>query len=275
MRSRVGRKPAEAPGSDPFGGRIRSLRIARGLSLQGLADIVGSAPSHIFHVENGSKVPGESLAARIARALGENEDAFRAWSRLRQRASLRGALEAAEVLAGYMAHGLGGERAPRPDEPVRPPSPRVARLLVPLLGDGADPGDATRPSGAIGMLRLDAADPGPTTDLDRPFAYLAGGACLRRVPDLDAEGTALVLTRRALPPTPNEVCAVRLDRGVALARVLWNGRELLLHPAPGASDFVVLPAAGAEALARLIAGRVVLRVRQGGPTSPARAVAID
>ncbi|HEY6867415.1 MAG TPA: helix-turn-helix transcriptional regulator [Candidatus Eisenbacteria bacterium] len=269
MRPTPSRRPKETGGPDPIGRRIRSLRIARGLSLQRLSDLVGAAPSHIFHVENGAKVPSEPLAARIARALGEDEGAFRAWSRLRQRTSVSAALAAAAVLADYMARDAGGGgEAPSPPTRGQPVS-GPARLLVPLLADTADPGESTRPPGSIGTLRLDAADLGAAADLDRPFAYRAGGAGLSRVPDLAAEGTAVVLTRRVLPFEPNEVYAVRAGGGVSLARALWNGRELLLLPAPGASDFAVLPAPGAEALARLVAGRVVL-ARVPAPAEPAR-----
>ena len=255
MRRRLG----DVAGSDPIGRRIRSLRLARGLSLQKLSARVDAAPSHIFHIENGDKVPSEPLAVRIARALGEDEEVFRAWARLRRRAPLLTALEAAPVLARYLARvAEGGAAASRPGAPGVPAVPRPVRILVPLIPEGADPGHEARPPETIGMLRLSEGELGTVTDLDRLFAYPASGPSLRRVPDLLAEGRVLVLTRSALPMVPQEVYAVRRDGGVELARALWSGSELLLPPAPGASDFVVLPASSAETLARLIVGRVVL-----------------
>ena len=131
------------------------------------------------------------------------------------------------------------------------------RLLVPLLPAGADPGGTARPPGAIGTLRLAAADLPEVAELDRPFAYVARGPALARVPELAAEEAAIVLTRRALPLPPGAVAAVRLAGGIVLACALWNGDQLLLLPAPGASDFIVLPPADADALARLLVGRVV------------------
>src|SRR5438876_4008489 len=44
---------------------------------------VGIAPSHVFHVENGDKVPGEDLAVEIARVLHEDEYLYRAWDLVR------------------------------------------------------------------------------------------------------------------------------------------------------------------------------------------------
>ena len=261
------RRRSGISGSDPIGERIRSLRIARGLSLQKLGERARAAPSHIFHIENGDKTPSEALAARIARTLGEDVQIFRAWARLRRRSSLGVALEAAPVLARYLGRepaadrGVelpGGWSAPATATLAEAPASHPARLLVPLLSDGADPGEGPRPSGATGMLRLTGRDLGAVVDLEHPFSYPAVGASLRRVPDLHAEGRVLVLTRRVLPLAPGDVCAVRLDGRIELARVIWNERELLLLPAPAANDFVVLPATDADALARLIVGRVVL-----------------
>jgi transcriptional regulator with XRE-family HTH domain len=261
MKAGDTRRRTDLAATDPIGRRIRSSRIARGLSLQKLARQVGVAPSHLFHVEHGAKVPSEALASRLARALGDDEQAFTAWARLRRRATLGEALAAAPVIERYLARPDA-----RVDPPVERPGPRPARLLVPLLSAGADPGRAALPQGSIGALRLAAADLPESVVLDRPFAYPARGDALARVPDLEADEAAIVLTRRALPLTPGAVVAVQLAAGIVLARALWNGRELLLLPAPGDSDFLVLPAADAQALARLIVGRVV---RAGVPTGGA------
>jgi transcriptional regulator with XRE-family HTH domain len=252
MKAGAARRRIDYAATDPIGRRIRSWRLARGLSLQKLAGEVGVAASHLFHVEHGSKAPSEALASRLARALGDDEQAFTAWARLRRRATLGEALAAAPVIERYLA---------RPDalaeQHVELPAPRPARLLVPLLPAGADPGGTARPPGAIGTLRLAAADLPEVAELDRPFAYVARGPALARVPELAAEEAAIVLTRRALPLPPGAVAAVRLAGGIVLACALWNGDQLLLLPAPGASDFIVLPPADADALARLLVGRVV------------------
>src|SRR5439155_119786 len=146
------RKPTKAPRlRDPIGERIAARRSTRGLTLAALALRVRAAPSHLCHIENGEKVPNEDLAARIARALGDDEQAYRAWSRGR-----------------------------------------------------------------------------------------------------------LILTRRILPLRPDGLHAVRADERVELARLLWNGRELVVLPAPGESDFVVLPVPDEAALRAVVLGRVVL-----------------
>src|SRR5881296_1954907 len=164
---------------DPIGQRIKDLRTARGMTLQDLAEKVGIAPSHVFHVENGDKVPGEDLAVEIARVLHEDEYLYRAWARARSRSDFYTAVESAGVLAQYIrgAEQPPGERVaqwerPRTDRAsdATPPSamkmtflesvsaPQPARLLVPLIPAGADPGQA---SASSQVLRLDprALDP--------------------------------------------------------------------------------------------------------------------
>ena len=68
----------------------------------------------------------------------------------------------------------------------------------------------------------------------------------------------VILTRRILPLRPDGLHAVRADERVELARLLWNGRELAVLPAPGESDFVVLPVPDEAALRAVVLGRVVL-----------------
>ncbi|HYS94387.1 MAG TPA: helix-turn-helix transcriptional regulator, partial [Candidatus Acidoferrales bacterium] len=102
------RKPGAAarsgadPIADPIGERIRERRTSMGLSLQELARRVETSPSHIFHIENGEKVPNEDLAARVARALGEDQDVFRAWARVRQRTDFYTAAASADVVRRYL-----------------------------------------------------------------------------------------------------------------------------------------------------------------------------
>src|SRR5689334_21371487 len=105
-RSRLsGMSPARTsrqPRPDPIGLRIREIRLSRGMSLQTLGERVGVAPSHVYHVEKGDKVPSESLAMQLARALGEDPDLFRAWARARSRTDIHTALESARTLARYL-----------------------------------------------------------------------------------------------------------------------------------------------------------------------------
>jgi transcriptional regulator with XRE-family HTH domain len=274
---------------DPIGERIKELRIARGMSLQALAERLGIAPSHVFHVENGDKVPSEELAVEIARALHEDEDLYRAWARARSRSDFYTAVESAEVLAQYLrgarspllAEVMGSERAAalekrweRPqvatESESRPPSarlmsflhatmaPRPARLLVPLLPAGADPGQETISPQGLDVIRLDPRALDQSEPLERPFAYALDRPTTSRVQGLLPDRGVAILTRRVLPVVAHEIYAVRHAGLIVLSRAMWNGRELMLLPAPGASDFVVLPAADEAAVTALIAGRVAL-----------------
>ena len=137
---------------------------------------------------------------------------------------------------------------------------------MPELEEGADPGDGARAPRVLAMHRIVPASLGAVEPLLRPFAYRLSAGGARRVRDLLAPGDVAVLTRRVWPPAPAAAHAVRLSGHVVLARVLWNERQLLLLPAPGAGDFIVLDAPDRTTLERLLAGRVVavLRPADGG-----------
>jgi transcriptional regulator with XRE-family HTH domain len=268
---------------DPIGQRIKDLRVARGLTLQELADKVGVAPSHVFHVESGDKVPSEELAVKLARALRDDEDLYRAWARARSRSDFYPAVESAGVLAEYMRSAKQAmvegpvRREATQDQWERPqvygaldeerssalfakhiamPSP--ARLLIPMIAAGEDPGPEPALSQVLEVLRLDPRALDPAEPLERPFAYRLTGATTQRVEGLLPDRGVAIFTRRVLPVVPHEIYAVRREGRIVLSRAMWNGRELLLLPAPGASDFVVLPAAGEADVAMLIVGRVAV-----------------
>ncbi len=286
-----------------------------GLSLQELARRVETSPSHIFHIENGEKVPNEDLAARVARALGEDEDVFRAWARARQRSDFYTAAASADMVRVYLSERAAGastakHAAPREggapeiegrmiwspgapeagspaaaEEFVRPEifseaaaqmsvaayrqpaptpaGPRPARLLIPVVAEGGDPGDDAKPPNTIDVVRIDPRALRSIEELERPFAYPLSPESTRRVAGiLPARGHA-ILTRRRARPVPHEVYAVRAGGPVVLSRVLWNGRQLLLLPAPGASDFELLPAENEAELDRLVVGMVALVRAEG------------
>jgi len=271
---------------DPIGQRIKDLRVARGLTLQDLADKVEVAPSHVYHVENGDKVPSEDLAVKLARALRDDEDLYRAWARARSRSDFYTAVESAEVLAQYLRTAKQGpvetepvrreatqEQWERPelhgaiDEmryslhtifPRRIGAPSPARLLVPMFAAGEDPGQAPELSRVVEMLRLDPRALDPAETLERPFAYPLTGPTTKRVEGLLPDRGDAIFTRRVLPVVAHEIYAVRQAGHVVLSRAMWNGRELLLLPAPGRSDFIVLPAASEVEAASLIAGRLAV-----------------
>ena len=61
--------------------RIRNRRTALGLNGVELAQRAGISPSYVSLIERGLKVPNEDAAARLARALEDDEDLYRAWAR--------------------------------------------------------------------------------------------------------------------------------------------------------------------------------------------------
>ncbi len=159
------------------------------------------------------------------------------------------------------------ERAKPPGQPIAPtpplfetralarPSP-TAQVLVPELEEGADPGEAARAVPRVIATHAIAAEPPVAEVLARPFAYRLSEAGVRRVRDALPAGRVVVLTRRTWPLEPSAPYAVRLSGHVLLSRILWNERQLLLLPAPGESDFIVLEAPDRSALEHLLAGRV-------------------
>lgn len=59
-----------------LGERIREIRIKRGLSISGLADMAELNKSQIFRIENGLSDPHYSTLMKIARALEVNLSSF-------------------------------------------------------------------------------------------------------------------------------------------------------------------------------------------------------
>jgi len=246
----------ERGASDPVARRMRTRRIASGLTLAALGQRVAAAPSHLCHIEGGEKVPNEDLAGRIAHALGDDEQAYRAWSRARAGSEFEAVAEAADRVRAFLlaAEEAGADIARLAAERA---GPRPTRVLVPVL-DPETPEAGATSSRAGESLRLAPNALAGIPDLERPFALALDPALTRRVPGrLPARGHA-ILTRRILPLRPDGVHAVRAGGRVELARALWNGRELIVLPAPGQSDFVVLGAADEATLRALVLGRVVL-----------------
>jgi hypothetical protein len=63
--------------------------------------VEASAP-HLYHIETGRKLPSEELAARIARALDQDPDVFRAWVRATGRSDWRTTHHATILLDNYI-----------------------------------------------------------------------------------------------------------------------------------------------------------------------------
>lgn len=263
---------------DPIRDRLRNRRLSLGLTFQAIAERAGlRSAAYVFHIENGQRVPTEMVAVRLAQALGEDGRAFAAWARALKRADLRTVLDATRELLEdpELAAFAAGTWTPRAEgmEPTSRAQPGAhaaetpdgfARLRIPVLEPGADPGDAVRPACPVqNTLCLDARALGNPQTFVRPFAYVLDSRAVRRVPELEP-GRIAIFTRVRGALDPDAVHGVRIDGRIELARVLWNGDQLLVLPGPGAGDFVVLPAVDAETVRRCIAGAVarVLDPRQ-------------
>ena len=293
------RKPAQPAVlvADPIPQRIRGVREAAGIRLQDLARRVGLATSHFHYIEKGKVAPTEEVAARLARELGEDESLYRVWARSRQRMDVPTLLRAAPVLAEYFKRW--GDLLRDPRQAVRLPAtevaalehaliagparavtlgapaiadaattpaeagaiagPRPARVLLPVIAVGRDP---DLPSSRAGTLRIAPEDFRELEALERPFAVPITTANARRMPQLLPPRGHAIFTRRVLPLEAGAIHAVRLGDGLAFARVLWNGRDLLVLPAPGGQDFETFAAPDEAALRRHVPGRAVLVHRE-------------
>lgn len=206
MTHRTQAPEAPAAAEDPVATRIRTLRMAQGLSYKRLSEAAGGlATSFLFNIEHGRKVPGEDVAARIAAALGDAsyEQLYRAWARVKSRGrngradheSLLGAWERLRV--GFAVTDAGAAAGPD-----REGSRDAGRLRVPVLPAAVDPGDGVRPEPerVVNTLSLDPSLYGNDaararevyTVLRRPFAFPLDAAQAGRAPGLPAGYLAIV-----------------------------------------------------------------------------------
>ncbi len=287
-------RPAK-PTDHPVGSRLRQRREQRGLTVRETALLVGlrrTSASYLSQLESGAKTPHAALARRLAEVLEDDPRIYLAWAATGRRSEPLATARAVRTLAELLRHpdyelspagpppgpvaaeGPSADLAPlrsvarsagAPEPPViEPPAGGgvpSAWLLVPELGEGADPGDGVCVPASPITHRIAAEALAAVEPLERPFAYRLSAAGAERVSDLLTPGDVAVLTRRVWPPVPGAVHAVRLAGRVVLARVLWNNRQLLLLPGPERRDFLVLDAPDRATVERLLAGRIAATLR--------------
>ena len=209
-------KAAAAAADDPVAQRIRSLRLAQGMSYKKLSETAGGlATSFLFNIEHGRKVPGEDVAVRIAAALGDSayEQLYRAWACVKSRGrngradheSMLGAWERLRAGFAVTDEGVGATVVAVRDEGDA--SRDAGRLRVPVLATAADPGDGVRPGAelVVNTLSLDPSLYGHDgaqarerfSRLRRPFAFPLDAAQAARVAGLPP-GYLAVVTREPL-----------------------------------------------------------------------------
>ncbi len=174
---------------DPVASRIRQRRTELGWSLKKLSEATGGlAPSFLFNIESGRKVPSEDVAARIAHALedGAYEATYRAWARAKSRGRTGRIDHEAMLRAWEQLRNPFGD-PPATPELTAPPATNGAvaregtRLRIPVLASPRDPGDGIRPvpEMIINTLSLDPGIWGHDSamarerleKLRRPFAF--------------------------------------------------------------------------------------------------------
>jgi predicted transcriptional regulator/DNA-binding XRE family transcriptional regulator len=104
-----------------LGRRIRSLRVARGMTLEQLGSAIDRAPSQVSTIENGKREPRLSMLRQIAGALGTTTDDLLADEAPSARAALEIAVERAQRGPVYAALGIAPIRVSKShtDETLR------------------------------------------------------------------------------------------------------------------------------------------------------------
>ena len=215
-------KPTRTPVEDPVANRVRERRLAKGWSLKRLSEATGGlAPSFLFNIENGRKVPSEDVAVRIARALddGGHEATYRAWARAKSRGRTGRIDHEAMLLAWEQLRNPFGSAA-YTNEPAAVPNRDASRLRIPVLATASDPGDGMRPlpEMVINTLSLDPQTYGHDAELARerfsrlrrPFAFPLDETRSSRV-GLPGYSLAVVTRENAATPDPRAIYVVRVD----------------------------------------------------------------
>ncbi len=205
-----------------------------GWSLKRLSEATGGlAPSFLFNIENGRKVPSEDVAVRIARALDDAafEATYRAWARAKSRGRT-GRIDHEAMLRAWeqLRNPFGGMTSS--PEPAAGPARDAGRLRVPMLATPSDPGDGVRPvpEMVINTLSLDPQAYGHDAELAReryarlrrPFAFPIDDERASRV-GLPCGMLAIVTRENPQPVDTRAIYVVRHDgrlepvRGTALA----------------------------------------------------------
>jgi len=264
--------------------RIRSRRTQLGLTGAELSQRADISPSYVSLIERGTKVPDEDVAARLAKALRDDEDLYRAWARASRlglhRINMLNRIEAISRSPAYLSlvergealpDDLPMETAPLPAAADEAPLPSLAPsaaareeseiLRIPVLADGADPGRTLpSPLSIRDRLLVDrrlVADHSP----ERLFAYEVTLPAMRHLRGLAAPGDRIVFQRGGRVG-PDRICAVRTPGGIVLSRVLFKDRSLLLLPGEGERDFASVDVEGVKALPGVVAGTHVLLIRR-------------
>jgi hypothetical protein len=235
----------------------------RGAWREDLGERAGSLHARLVHeLERARREAGEARA----RAESEEEQRRRLERRLAAEQWAGRAVPADQARPAAAARGmffaklkglLSGEPVPEVQQTRRAEAP-PAWVVVPVVEFEFETGRPIEKR----RLRLDPSLIPGSGRLARPFAIeLTADAAERVWHELDA-GDLAVVTGDPLPIDPGDIYVYR-GHGMMparLAHLMWNGRELLVMPREGQSDFEVIPAPDERALRRVVLGRVAFTI---------------
>lgn len=254
----------------PVHERIRNRRDTRRMTGVELARRGHVSAAYVSLIERGLKIPHETVAAALARALDDDQELYRHWARsgrypttcetrrrydlLSSDPGLRRSLAEGEDLPLHRINLIGRREETVSSHQERPCLSGV--VAVPVLPEDTDPGRPSVPLPTTTEALFVDARLLPEEDFDHLFAYCLSEAASRRVRPLATAGDYLVMTRKVRRPAAERIHAVRLGGRVVLTRLLVKGDSLLLLPTEGRSDFELL--APREALDRVVAASVLV-----------------
>jgi transcriptional regulator with XRE-family HTH domain len=230
---------------------MKTRRAHLGLTGAELAERAGISASYVSLIESGAKVPDEEVAARLARALHDDESLYRGWARAArlglEKLDLLNRLEAIAQTPAFVSLVESGQTLPRiEDEPARRQQQDAAESLRSRLREVAAK-LTTTPRGAAPARAVDGDEGAPST-------------AVVRVPLLEAGADPISLEDPSPSPT-----AIR-------DHVSLDGR-LVGAPAGPIFAYLVTEEAMGHLRGAANPGDLVI-LRQGGSVTPDRICAV-
>ena len=276
--------------------RIRDLREERGQPAYSLAKRVGISASYMSLIENGEKIPSESVALQLARELGDDPELYLAWvhgARLSHpERTLRGLRRYSpgrrpRHLRDEVASSMREELDQLPADVAESRLPRASRRLARFLDGEPDPdfsidlvqelgsfipnifevpvlGPDDPPEGAVvETYWLDPRLLPDEVNREGVYAYRVTEPIARRVSDRLEIGDLVVLSPSVdRKPSPDRIHAVKIKSdGVILSRIQRMGTRLILLPGPRATDVEIIDLGPKKRMEGVVVGTVVAIVR--------------